>query len=689
VVTATKTGETKIQETPIAMTAFDTESFKLVASEQMSELFSVIPNVSSIAEDASENPEMFIRGIGGKEGSNRAAYYIDGAYMDFGLGSNVPFLGIERIELLRGPQGTLYGRNAIAGVVNIVTKPPSDEFEFNAGIQYGSFSKFKIDAGLSFPIVENKVYASVNAMHHTQDGYIKNATPGFDDLFDVDASGVRATIRFTPNENWDIRLNGDYYTNKTRGRADKPVNALIPNIAFYGASFYEDHWTISTDVQGTAKSEYYGFSLTAEVDLTDTMTLTSISSYRQTISESQNTDIDGTDAPFGTIHDSYLEYPTYQEELRLNFSAFDRLTGLIGLFYFKKDSAAEIDGTYDVSPLFGYPWGFGPAYFPQLCQYDIYTNESTQEAYAIFGQISYEITDRWSATAGLRYSEEDYDQFLDALFPGGAVYGPDNYHGEWDKITPKIGLDFQMTEEIMLYATVAEGFKAGQLDISTKNVIDPEILWSYEVGARTDWFNNRLRANASAFYYVFTDMQVITQEPGQAGSLKNAGKALIKGLELDLIARPLPALTLSANIGYLDAEFDDFTGAEDPESPTGYGDASGNRMPFSPEWTANFSAVYVFTLGEFGFLTLSGNVSYTDDIQFGEFERAAYRQDAYTLLTAFARFDTQDNRWSLSVSGRNLSEEKYYSHMGLAGNGGYSGRPGSPRTAYAELRYKF
>ncbi|MBW1750485.1 MAG: TonB-dependent receptor, partial [Deltaproteobacteria bacterium] len=248
-------------------------------------------------------------------------------------------------------------------------------------------------------------------------------------------------------------------------------------------------------------------------------------------------------------------------------------------------------------------------------------------------------------------------------------------------------LNYQATDEALLYALVSRGFKAGTFSVLNppdQLTLDPEYLTSYELGFKTDWHDNRLRLNGAVFYYDYTDQQVNTFFPPNVTLVANAAESNITGAELELLARPIPALTLSGAISYLDAEYDQYLATDANGLPV---DVSGNRMPYSPEWKFNFAAQYVFTVGDHGFLTVRGNLNWIDDIYFDHFQNDVLGEDAYTLIDALVRYETAGGRWSFELFGKNLSEEEYYTYKRDA-LGAVAGIIGAPMTVGFQVVYE-
>ncbi|MBW2370276.1 MAG: TonB-dependent receptor, partial [Deltaproteobacteria bacterium] len=504
VVTATKTGATNIQDTAMSITAYDVEQINNTHSTKLTDLSQYIPNVQ--IEPYAMYTIGYIRGVGTKAlengGEQNVAFYLDGVYLDKGYGAGSDFFDVQRVEVLRGPQGTLYGRNATGGAINIITKEPSDELELKFGLEVGNFNKRRVDAAISGPIVKDKIKARFSISNSEHDGYIKNIVGP--DLMDQDFTGVRGVIQFTPTDNVDIRIGGDYQKKDEHifiwklldssgglgaaaAAAGIPASTLIPG----------DFWTVSTDAPANDELENWGISANVTIDLPNDMTLRSTTAFRKYERTYLPHDMDGS--LFDAITITYDDRSDqFSQELQLNAN-WSRFKWILGLFYYCSEQEW---------PLLDLFYGYA------IPGWHIYWSEDVKtDAWAGFGSLTYAITDKLNLTTGLRYSYEEKDYiFLEshnysALFP----YGRDeDLSDSWDDVSPKFQIDYRLNDDAFFFAMVTKGFRSGGFARNriSPPTIDQEILWSYEAGFKTDWFNDRLRINGSAFYYNYEDMVV-------------------------------------------------------------------------------------------------------------------------------------------------------------------------------------
>lgn len=651
VVTATKTGETELQETPISISVFDDDFLKNSKSYNLTDLAMFTPNVeiSSVAGVAAG----YIRGIGtrntGVGGEANVAYYIDGVYNERMLGATADFLDVERVEILRGPQGTLYGRNATGGAINVISKRPSNELELEARGEYGSFNRTRLEAMVSGPIVKDKLKVRGFISDIKSDGYVNNLSG--EDLYDTDSLSIRGALEWNPTGNIDVILRGDTAESRPHGNPVKNFSST----GYAGALGYtppSDYWDARINTVQQADIEASNLSGTVIANLSGDTYFRSITGYG-TWKGISDTDWDGSQ------YDLYSAWASTDVEQVSQELQLDGTNGpfkwVAGLYYYNMtdDALYKYDINYALFAL------NIPILYPVDWIVDA-TVEST--AYAAFGSVTYNLTDKLALTTGLRYSydEKELDSDLTTidtvLVTTVTTSTRDDDH--WEDLSPKFGVDYQMDADTLVYGVVSKGFKSGTYvpwNPATIGVkVDPETLWNYEVGVKRDWLNKRLRTNVAAFFMDYEDMQLETQVGGQPG-VDNAGESEILGLELETYARVMPSLTLNAAVSYLDSEFKDYTTTDRFNVLR---DASGNRLPNIPEWKMAFGATQVFDLNQYGFLTLRGDLVWSDEVYFNAFEDSALSQESTTTINALAKYETPEGMWSVELYGKNLTNEE-------------------------------
>ncbi|WBX85597.1 TonB-dependent receptor [Sphingosinicella microcystinivorans] len=699
VVTATKTGVTRLQETPISITAFAAEALERSNLESIKDIGALVPGLS-VANNASY-AQLYIRGIGTNNvftGSDPSVtVHLDGVYLARPTMIFTDFVDVDRIEVLRGPQGTLYGRNSAGGTINIISKLPTNNFGLKLTAGYGSYDRLRLSGSVSGPIVQDKVMASLAAIHTRSDGYVNNINtePGSRDLNNENSYAVRGTLLFALGDRTDLVLTGDYNYYKTRGNAMKPLFVdplgnpvpIPPGVPV--PQRIDDPWTLNVpNAAQKVSNEGYGFSAKLTHEIADRLSLTSITAFRGADSAIDHTESDWTEV-YALSTDLIADrQDQFTQELQLN-ARLGALQLMTGLFYFHEKDEMEIAAFL---PLTGTLF-YGTS--------DLRTSGhalAKTNAYAAFGQATYAITDRLSATAGIRYSYEKKSMRSSNVILANGMnvgFGDFTFSGSksWEAWTPKIGLDYRVTDDVLIYATASKGFKSGGFNWSAAQpAFGPENLWAYEAGVKSEFADRRVRVNASGFYYDYTDLQVQLFEnlPGQAPAtiLANASSSKIKGFELETQIVPVSGLILSGSLAYLDATYGDFITARSltPSIPV---DVSGNRLNSAPKWMYSLSAEYSRGLASIGTVTAHVDYKWQDDVFFSQFNDPVIGQRAYGLLGANISLLSVDERWRLTLWGRNLTKKAYYTTASDYSPFGSLGHINPPRTIEVSLTFKY
>ena len=700
VITASKVGETLLQETPISITAFTGEDLERSGIKSVDDLSAITPSLSTSRNY--DFGQVYIRGIGTNlvfPGSDSSVtVHLDGVYLGRPGMLFADFVDLERIEVVRGPQGTLYGRNSVGGTINLIPKLPSEELEADFSAEYGNYDQTRFSGSVRGTVADGKVGLALSGLYSTRDGYVKNADPNGSDLDDEDTKGIRGTVRFFPTEGLEVRLSADYLSEDGTGAVFKQTGLTTlgtpaagipglsqPNIPSDFRTVRIPNGTPPTRVKQEADREYYGYTAHIKLDLSDNWELTSITSLRG-YDIFQAVDSDGSDA------DERLSFlPEEQDQLSQELQISGRVGNLdlvAGLFYFQEESSTDTVVTLP---------GLGNAFFGAP---DFNINFDTTvdtEAYAVFIQGKYDVTDKLSVTIGGRYNEEDKDinqvigtRFGDVFRAGQPVVFEDS--ASFTDFTPKFGIDYMISEDILGYFTATKGFKSGGFNFSVaQSAFDPEQLWAYEVGIKSDWFDDRLRLNASAFYYDYEDLQV-QQFVAATGTprveITNAATARVIGFELETVAMPTANLKLSAGLSYLDATYDEFV-SQRASANTVDIDLSGNRLSAAPEWSANLSAQYSKQVSDLGEASIRVDYQWIDEQFYTPFSDPNARQGSYSLLNANISLLTLDEKWEFSIYGRNLRDEEYISSVLDFARSGVLTNITAPRTYGFRVSYSY
>ncbi|WP_374571254.1 TonB-dependent receptor [Phenylobacterium sp.] len=650
VVTAQRRAE-NLQDTAISVSAITSQTLKDAGIGRMEDFSNALPNVYVSPRDL-RTTAISIRGISADTNNpgldQSVGVYIDGVYMGRAATINSNLFDLERIETLRGPQGTLYGRNTIAGAVNILTRKPTAEPRQAASLSLGSDNAVRANAVGSGPIAQS-LYASLALSVDKRDGLVKNTATGTK-LDDIDSLGGRFALVYDPGGAWDFTFRAD----ASRDRTHSGAYDVLDNGAFAGTPYADaspTDRTVAQSIDTTQNRDIYG----ASGELNWRMaagTLTSISAFRgydwNNVQDNDYTVLD-------LLGTGIREHQTQtSQELRFASDASGRFSYVVGAFYyFQKLKTTSL-------VLVGTDLGI----YPTTETATIRANVDTS-SYAAFGRAVYKLSDELSLAAGLRYTYEtkslDFQQIGDPYGVIAGDVGPRSLDLNEDKVTPSVTLEWRPAPKLLAYGTFSQGYKSGGFNVFSITDTDdgkyrPETVNNYEVGLKSEFFDSRLRVNASVFYMDYQDLQqnqLIATGAGVARyQTSNAAKAHSQGVELEVSAAPTSSLQLTANYGYLDAKFDSY-----PNATAAGADFTDHRLPLAAK--TNFSAAAEWTHPITGGLDLfvRGEATYRSRIYFAADN--AYSDPALTLLNARIGVGSSDKTWRLSAWGRNLADKDY------------------------------
>jgi iron complex outermembrane receptor protein len=669
-VTATRTGAADIQSTPVAITVLPARTIEQLGVERVEGLAGLVPTVT-VSQSPVDTPLVTIRGIGSNSAVAGAdpssTIHLDGVYLARSAMSSMELLDVERIEVLRGPQGTLYGRNSVGGTINIVTRQPTNAFETSVRLTAGNYDKLRAEGAVRGPLVKNKVMGGFAFLRGTHDGIVKDLDFPNHPLGSEDTWAGRGQLRVVLGTHGEFLLSGDY------GRFDgvplpyaKPIAPPRPGFTFDNP---DSLWEVRTSHLASGKNIQQGAAAKLSVRLNRTTTMTSLTAYRK--SETHFfIDPDATELPVATT-----DAPDVQQQVSQEVTLAQRtpvLTWVAGVFVFDDNDDARIEITQ---------YGRGVQIRPF----------STVEAraWALFGQATYSLSSRLSLTGGVRYSDEQKD-----IHNVGGEYRlgtpilarPESFYDFVDRAvynawTPKASVQFQASRETFVYVSATRGFKSGGLNVTATTpggAFRPEFAWSYEGGVKRTMADGRVVMNTAAFYNDYQDLQVQTfLRPGVV-YISNAASATIRGLELEATAAAGRGLHLAGQVSWLDATYDRYL-AVGPGDVTA--DAAGHRLNNAPEWSGSVSAAYELETGSIGVASLRADVSWQSRAFFTPFNTSIETQPAYGLVHLRAGFEPRSHRWEIAVYARNVGNEAYITGA-MAPNLGFpasTGRPGEPR----------
>ncbi len=600
--------EQNLQDVPIAISAFTADSIEKNMFADVTDYVTKIPNASFISNGARSRRQISIRGVTSFAGTGTTGFYVD----DFSVAAstiNPPIMDIERIEILRGPQATYFGRNAMGGGISITSKKPDNEFGGSAMLDYSSFDTLDTEAVLNVPLVEDQLAVRFNAKSISSDGNIKNIHP-IGGGNDQDYRYVKSSLRYTPTDSLTIDLMFQYATEEVGMREGVP-SGVFSNFA--GNVLYRDLFPdVDGDGRGDAFFDTVGFWPENDNRTnfnTDQSVGTNMRNGVMRIDYEHNDllftnitgyinsdfflagDIDGSSRDFFNEYRN-LERQSVSTEFRVQNTNDSALQWNIGFLY-AEDEGDDWNRTFVGSEmLFGLPNGF---------LIDREDSTSATDTWAIFGQVDYDLNDKWTLSAGGRYSEETKESNISGF--SGVLESIVSVKDTFTDFSPRVAATFRATDNTTWYGTISKGFKSGGVQIAPNpdaETYDPETLWNYEVGFKADLLDRRLRLNAAVFYMDWTDMQVSFQEnlineDGDFvlfGGVNNADSATSKGAELSATALVTENLMFNFNVGYLDAKFDQFIALIDGSNRL----LDGETIPNSPKWTMSADAEYNFNL---------------------------------------------------------------------------------------------
>ncbi|MDH3643425.1 MAG: TonB-dependent receptor [Gammaproteobacteria bacterium] len=724
IVTSQRRAE-NMQSVPVAVTAFSGDDLEEMGIVDIKGITERTPGFTMGVFNPGQ-PQFYIRGIGSNEdgagGDQSVIIFVDEVYIGRSAGSDLDLFDLERVEVLRGPQGTLFGKNVVGGAVSLVTKKPSEESEVMLQGTYGNLNAITLRGLASGEVAEN-VYGKISFSSRQRDGYLHsqidqypqffpdvsaNLLGDFDQL-DVNTDSFRGALRFVPTDTLEINLTANYSNMDRAGPSYKSIGpGGIPFLADNALiSDYEDkiHQNLLED-PGRSKNDIWGVTGRVDYDINDTMTFTSLTSFRD-VEASQQWFL-GTEnlatlrlstgaVPLYLVgsNDYTDDSETFTHEFRLTGS-MDRLNYVAGIYYLNEKTTRN-----ERSPtgLLGTPT------IPAIDSGDLQGNETN--SFALFTQLTYDLTDTLSITLGGRqtWDEKDISRLgTPSPFSPGRDFDFDT--GEkWDAFTYRAGIEWQATDDVFAYASISKGFKSGGYqglagtELIAITPFDPEEAILYEVGFKTEWFDNRMRLNVAGFYTDYTDLQILQllvpddAVPGTAGTLitQNAADAEIKGVEVEFIIAPVDNLTIQGSYTFLDTEFSNFfipSGFRPPDlggaTPV---DRTGNELRNAPENAFNVLVRYDVPMASGAHLSVQADYRHKDKVFQDPDVLEFAAVPAYDVVDLRASYLFANGNLETTLWMRNAFDEDYFLHnWPLQGSG--QATPAPPRTYGLTLTWR-
>jgi iron complex outermembrane recepter protein len=680
IVTATKSGAQGLQKVPLAVTAFSAEMIEERGSISLADLAPVTPGFSytynSVWSVAS------IRGIGTNNvfagGDPSTTLQVDGVYYGRPTGANLDFLDVERVEVLRGPQGTLYGRNAIGGTVNVITSDPGNELRAQFRVTGGNYNLVRPEGSISGPISDG-VSFSVAGRYSNRDDYTRQLNPALSDNWNEHRYAFRAKLKFDLSSNLSLIVGGDvsHSNERINGFTVRLSPPLIPdgfNPDFHEAALSDRNYGLLTQKGTSGKITW---------DMGGT-TITSITAYRKSDTQFGG-DLDFSAAPLFYTR-SFVEH---QNQISQEFD----LSGKFG------------DASYVVG-LFGYRERaksfFNAVVFGTLLTQGI---DAVTKSYAAFGQVNYPLSERFKFTAGIRYTidQKSAENIFGAQTTGitsdlnqsaagtGPIFSGNNTR---HALTPKFGVEFQATSDLLTYASITRGFKSGGynllIDPSSTSAAQygPERVWAYEGGLKVSIPQVKGHFNLAAFYYDYSGLQVnqfVFLGATVAQLVNNAKKADVKGIEAEAAFRPLQPLELGGTFAWLDASYAGSFNAIDNFNNV-VTNPDGRQLNDAPKWSGSGYAQFNIPIGDID-VNLRGDAIYKSKVFYTPLNDIRLGAPSRWLFNAGLTIAPQDSGLQVGVRVDNIANKRYVTAAYYTFSAG--GQPGEPRTVRGFIGYKF
>ena len=709
-VTARKREET-LQDVPVAVTAFTPETLDKLNIKDLGDLDAQVPNLTVYAARGSTSTvTAYIRGVGQADPlwgvDPGVGIYLDDVYIARPQGALLDVFDVERIEVLRGPQGTLYGKNTIGGAIKYISRGLPQETTGFASVTVGNYNQLDVKAALGGEIggKDSGLRGRVSVASMNRDGFGTNTYTG-QEVSDKEINAMRMQLGAYSQDDFDVQFAFDYMDDQSgvRGAKMLAANPLAP--AYPPTS---DRYDIRSGMKNVNDTQMKGASVTVNWRPNDDWAFKYVAAKRESDTET-NIDFDTTPRTLVDVRAFYSDSQVSQE-FQVNYDGGGRARGVMGLYWFNGDAGGQVLnhfwnpllGNGLTNPLFGDTQGV-----------------VNTKSIALYADWTFDLTERLKLDIGGRWTDEDKHAFAlnqfytDATFTSlsllttlglsGADFGPDGKKVNFKNFSPKVSLDYQITPDIMVYGLASRGFKSGGFNIRantkalprTGNPFDDESVDSFEIGSKMSFLDQRLFLNLSAFHNVYKDIQlsVFTTYPlpggglGFLGDFTNAGKGTVNGFEAEYQWLPNEHWLISGNLAWLDAKYDEFM----TELPNGSKVDIANTQYFTnaPEFSGALNVEYRTDLANGGNLSARVGYSYQSEVWPTTDLSPLIRQEGYGLVNAGVIWKVND-AWSLSLQGTNLADEEYRTTgYNIAAYGVLTGFYGPPRQYSLTARYDF
>ena len=711
IVTATKRAQ-NLQDVALAVTALSGENLAASRISRSDELVNLTPSLTFQSGGGDNGSSYNIRGIGTQSFSSGVepsiAAVVDGVILGRSGMAFTELLDVKRVEILRGPQGMLFGKNASGGVVHIISNDPSDIFEASIGTKriFSGTDEYSVNAMVSVPLTDS---LGIRAAGYStdRDGHIENIATGRD-VNGRKSEGGRVKLNWQASDNLSLKWTSDYSEKSGECCQPQPRSAT-PTEAFFLAEVVasEDNKSIniSGDIYNTTRS--WGHSAELNWDLGG-YSLTSISAYRD-YQSAANQDVDGTINTLLDINAGQSNQTQVTQEIRLASPQDQKLTYVVGAYYFDQSMGRDFERVYH--DVFG---NFVPS-FAGLKFGSQYQADVDSTSYSGFGQLEYAMSDDLRLIAGARYTNEKLNFAFERSTTPGVYTSIEDDQALYsdatddDDFSVKVGAQWDINDDVMSYVTFTEGYKGPAFNVifemtpATTQPVDAETSEAFEIGVKSTLLDRRLMVNAALFQSTYKNFQAQAQDASSSAfTLLNAGEVRTRGLELDFVAQPMEALYITGGIALVDAEIVDFAGgpcsprqvtADENGCASKSQNLSGKGLPFSPDTKLNLAIEYQMALGDNHQVTPRLAYRWQDDIFFAMDQDAEKAQKAYGVFDLGVTLRSNDDRYSATLFVDNVTDEAYVDaiiHNSIwAGGYDHYYSPRSERTAGIDLKYSW
>ncbi len=699
-VTARRKAE-NLQEVPVSVSSFSANDLEEIGVEDITELQQRVPNATiQVGRGTNSTLTAYIRGVGQQDPlwgfEPGVGVYIDDVYVARPQGAVLEVFDIERIEVLRGPQGTLYGKNTIGGALKYVTKELTGYNEFSIQGTVGSYNQRDIKLSGQAALSDN-FYIGGALASLQRDGFGEFVNTG-EENYNKDLMTGRFNAKWLVSDDLSVKFSYD----KTKDESNAKGGHRLLTSLVTGQEPYDDVFNSNTAMPTDNLVETEGWSVTVDWDINDNWGFKSVTAGREGYTNT-NIDFNSTGEPIFMVPALY-EDEQFTQEFQMNYTNNQNFD-FVGGVYFYDGEACGVFGT--VLPMYLAALG-GVTVDNGGC---VDTN-----SVAVFGQGNYQIDDQWTLTLGGRYTKDEKDAEVQRFTYLGVHYinrGQQDFgtpfavnsdfttKADWSRFSPHVAVNYKLSDDMMFYGSYSNGFKSGGVDMRGDQSLnpeinkpyDPEIVDTFEMGMKSELLDGTMRLNASVFYSDYTDMQVTVQRVVPAGissQVLNAGESTVKGFEIETVIAVTDSFNINAMLGHIDAEFDSVVYTE---PATGETTDVTDAWSFAntPEWTASVGLNKSFDT-EYGQIVWSANYAYRSETQLFE-APSQLDQDSYGLLNTSVVWYANGGQWHVGLHGKNLTNETYriggYNFGPIFGDDAVIGFYGDPRTVSLSVGYKF